>query len=212
MKKPYQYICIEGNLGVGKTSLCHKIAEKDNCELILEQFAENPFLPLFYQNPSRYALTVELFFMTERYKQLQEQASQRNLFTDYLLADYFFEKTSLFANHNLLPEEYRLFKSLFVILKQSAPRPELLLYIERPIEQSLLNIRKRNRTYELNITADYLQKVNNAYQQYLNTDLNFPRIVLNASDKDFLIDENHFNFVHSLLGEKYPNKVIHLSL
>jgi deoxyadenosine/deoxycytidine kinase len=212
MKKSYNYISIEGNLGVGKTSLCHKIAEKDNCELILEQFADNPFLPLFYQNPSRYALTVELFFMTERYKQLQEHASQRNLFKEYLLSDYFFEKTALFANHNLLPEEYRLFQSLFVILRQSAPKPELLLFIDRPIEQSLINIKKRNRSYELSITQDYLSKVNNAYQEYLKSDLNFPRIILNAGDKDFLENESNFSSIHNLLSEKFPNKLININL
>lgn len=200
----HQYICIEGNLGAGKTSLCEKISRESNCELILEQFSDNPFLPLFYENPERFALTVELFFMTERYKQLQAHASQKQLFKDFILSDYIFQKTFLFANHNLSAEEMRLFRNLFNILQQTAPIPDLLVYIDRPIDQLLQNIKKRNRSYELKISADYLLRVQNAYIDFLNTDLPYPRIVIRLEDKDFLDNEINYNTIISIIEESKP--------
>jgi len=118
---PYQYIAIEGNIGAGKTTLCQQLFESYNCRLILEEFADNPFLPFFYENPERYAFPVELFFMTERQKQLQKYLAQQDLFKDFIVADYFFIKTLLFAKNNLNAEEYRLFQRLFNILNATFP-------------------------------------------------------------------------------------------
>ena len=118
---PYQFIAIEGNIGTGKTTLSNLLAEEYGCRLILEQFTDNPFLPLFYDNPERYAFPVELFFMTERHKQLQEELAQTNLFQESIIADYFFIKTLLFAKNNLKEEEYRLFQRLFQVLNSTFP-------------------------------------------------------------------------------------------
>ena len=127
---PYKYICIEGNIGAGKTSFCNLVKSEFNCKLILEQFADNPFLPLFYDYPERYAFTVELFFMTERYKQLQKELSM-DLFYDFTIADYSFIKTLLFARQNLGDEEFRLFQKMFSVLNQSFPTPDLFVYFHR---------------------------------------------------------------------------------
>ena len=115
------YIVIEGNIGAGKTSLSHLPSKQLNARLILEEFSDNPFLPLFYKNPERYAFPVELFFMTERHKQLQELLLEGNLFQQYIVSDYIFSKTLLFAGQNLEAEELRLFRRLFHTL--NAPFP-----------------------------------------------------------------------------------------
>jgi deoxyguanosine kinase len=125
---PYRFIAIEGNIGAGKTTLCEMLSADLNCHLILEQFSDNPFLPLFYNDPERYAFSVELFFMTERHKQLQESLTQPNLFHTVSLADYFFIKTLIFAKNNLTETEYRLFKRLFKVLNATFPKPDLLVF------------------------------------------------------------------------------------
>jgi deoxyadenosine/deoxycytidine kinase len=140
------YIVIEGNIGAGKTSLSHKLAEELNAKLILEQFTDNPFLPMFYKNPDRYAFPVELFFMTERHKQLQEYLVKRDLFQHYTVSDYVFSKTLLFAGQNLEGEELRLFQNLFSTLNAAFPKPDLLVYLHRSVEELQENIRRRNRS------------------------------------------------------------------
>jgi deoxyadenosine/deoxycytidine kinase len=145
------YIVIEGNIGAGKTSLCQKLAMEFDSKLILEQFSDNPFLPLFYSNPDRYAFPVELFFMTERHKQLQEYLLKRDLFQQHTISDYIFSKTLLFAAKNLKGEELRLFQNLFNTLNASFPKPDLLVYLHRSVDDLQKNIRQRNREYELEI-------------------------------------------------------------
>ena len=119
---PYSFIAIEGNIGAGKTTFCELLAKEMNCRLILEQFTDNPFLPLFYEQPDRYAFPVELFFMTERHKQLQEALTNPDIFTPLSIADYFFIKTLLFAKNNLNTEEFRLFQRLFEVLNSTQIR------------------------------------------------------------------------------------------
>jgi len=126
-KIPYNYISIEGNIGTGKTSFCRKMQQYHNCKLVLETFNDNPFLPMFYKDPARYAFTVELFFMTERHKQLQSNLVSQDLFNDFTISDYMFMKTILFARKNLEEEEFRLFQKLFSVLNQSFPSPDLLI-------------------------------------------------------------------------------------
>ncbi|NBU52432.1 MAG: deoxynucleoside kinase, partial [Chitinophagia bacterium] len=122
---PYEFVCIEGNIGSGKTSLVERMSRDYNGRMLLEQFEDNPFLPLFYNNPERYAFTVELFFMTERYKQLQNHISNQDLFSSKIFSDFSFIKTLLFARKNLQDEEYKLFQMLFSVLNKSFPKPDL---------------------------------------------------------------------------------------
>jgi len=136
VKFPYHYICVEGNIGTGKSTFVEMIHKEYNCQLILEKFEDNPFLPYFYEDRDRYAFSVELFFMTERYKQLQRLLLNQGLFHDFTVADYSFVKSVLFAKNNLLEEEYRLFQKMWNVLNNSFPKPDLL----RTLTLSILKI------------------------------------------------------------------------
>lgn len=204
---PYQFIAIEGNIGAGKTTLCHRLAAEFGCTLVLEQFTDNPFLPYFYLQPERYAFPVELFFMTERHKQLQEHFAQPDLFRSFTVADYFFVKTLLFAKNNLAEEEFRLFQQLFKVLNATFPKPDLLLYLHRPVEVLLRQIRKRGRDIERNISAAYLEEIQNAYLEYLKTETESPVVILELGKANFERDDAVFQRIAQLLGEQHPNGV-----
>jgi deoxyadenosine/deoxycytidine kinase len=187
MKKsfPHQFIAIEGNIGAGKTTLCNMLEKDFGAKKILEQFTDNPFLPHFYKNPERYAFQVELFFMTERHKQLQEYLSQRSLFQEFTISDYFFIKTLLFAKNNLIDEEYRLFKRLFDVLNNTFRKPDLLVYLHRPVEDLMKNIENRGREYEKDIKPEYLLSLQNAYFDYFRTVTDIPVLIIDIEGTNF---------------------------
>lgn len=199
----YRFITIEGNIGTGKTTLCQRLAESRGCALVLEQFTDNPFLPYFYEHPERYAFPVELFFMTERHKQLQEHFAQPDLFRGATVADYFFVKTLLFAKNNLNEEEFRLFQRLFAVLNSSFPKPELLLYLHRPVEILLRQIRRRGRSMEKKISADYLAEIQEAYFEYFKTEKETPIVVLDLGEADFLHENAVFEAIAGLIQEPF---------
>ena len=205
------FIAIEGNIGAGKTTLCQKLAAEWDARLILEQFDDNPFLPFFYENKERYAFSVELFFMTERHKQLQESLSQIDIFRSVTISDYFFIKTLLFAKNNLSHEEYRLFQRLFQILNTTFPKPDLLVYLHRPIEALLQNIHARGRAYEKDITPDYLLKIQQAYFNYFKNLAQQPILLIDASNADFDQPETLEN-IKILLQKKYDNGIHRVTL
>lgn len=207
---PHRFIAIEGNIGAGKTTLCHRIQKDFNCRLVLEQFAENPFLPFFYENQERYAFPVELFFMTERHKQLQEQ-TQADLFQELIVADYFFLKTLLFAKNNLNAEEYRLFQRLFHILNTSFPRPDLIVFLHRSVDNLLENIKKRGREYEQEITREYLQGIQETYYDYFRTDNKTPILIIDVERLDFQNNEEDYNLIIEAMKKKYRPGVNYLS-
>jgi len=209
---PYHYICIEGNIGAGKTSFCKQIKEEYNCDLILEQFADNPFLPYFYKEPERYAFTVELFFMTERYKQLQYSFQARNIFTDFVLSDYAFIKNLLFARQNLPEDEYRMFTKMFNVLLQGFPQPELMVYFHRSIDYLMDSIAKRGRNYETHITPEYLQKIQDSYFEYFRNILSYPVLIIDLGNLDFVSNTSHYEAIKSLLTKKYQPGVHRISL
>ena len=179
--------------------------------MILEQFADNPFLPLFYDDPERYAFTVELFFMTERYKQLQKELSM-DLFYDFTIADYSFIKTLLFARQNLGDEEFRLFQKMFSVLNQSFPTPDLFVYFHRSPDILQKNIGKRGRSYEKKISDDYLSGIQNAYFEYFRNILTFPLLIIYLNDIDFMKNRDHYEEVKSYLSRTYLPGVHRLSL
>ena len=199
----YNFIAIEGNIGAGKTTLCHQLADRFGCDLVLEQFTDNPFLPPFYEQPERYAFPVELFFMTERHKQLLEHFSQPDLFRSFTVADYFFVKTLLFAKNNLSEEEFRLFQRLFLILNTTFPKPDLLLYLHRPVEVLLKQIKKRGRDIEQHITLGYLTEIQDAYLDYLKTETETPVLVLELGDADFQGDAAVFETISKILDVQH---------
>jgi deoxyguanosine kinase len=148
----YHFITIEGNIGAGKTTLAHLLARHYNARLILEAFADNPFLPKFYDNPQQFAFPLELFFMAERYKQLKELIQQKDLFQSVTVSDYLFTKCLLFAKVNLPEDEFRLYQRLFDIILQQLVPPDVLIYLHAPVEKLQQNIRKRARPYEQKIS------------------------------------------------------------
>jgi len=203
LRANYNFIAIEGNIGAGKTTLCHQLAERFGCALVLEQFTDNPFLPPFYEQPERYAFPVELFFMTERHKQLLEHFSQPDLFRSFTVADYFFVKTLLFAKNNLSEAEFRLFQRLFSVLNATFPKPDLLLYLHRPVEVLLKQIKGRGRNIEQNISPDYLMEIQDAYFDYLKTETETPVLILELGDVDFQHDTNAFEAIAQIMSAQH---------
>jgi deoxyadenosine/deoxycytidine kinase len=197
------FIVIEGNIGAGKTTLCKMLAEERGYRLLLEQFADNPFLPHFYKNQDRYAFPVELFFMTERHKQLQQELSQRDLFQEGIIADYIFFKTLLFAHNNLNQEEYRLFQRLFNILNASFPKPDLLVYLHRSVDNLMKNIKKRGRSYEQDISPAYLKQIQQAYFDYFRSNTEIPTLIIDVESIDFLNDEAHYRKIIDCISKPY---------
>lgn len=158
---------------------------------------------MFYEAPDQHAFAVELFFMAERYQQLQDHLLKQDLFHKGTLADYFFLKTLLFAGKTLKGDEFRLFKRLFEILNANFPKPELLVYLYRSVPNLLKNIAKRGRPYEAEITADYLQNIQQAYLDYFKLEQGIPILVLDLGDRDFLEDDQIYTEIKSSLGELY---------
>lgn len=206
MKKdiPHRFIAIEGNIGTGKTTFCQKISDDFGAKLILEQFTDNPFLPLFYQNQERYAFPVELFFMTERHKQLQGDLSQQDLFSSTTIADYYFVKTLLFAKNNLKDEEFRLFQRLFNVLNNTFIEPDLLVYLHRPVDELIKNINSRNRAIEKDISEEYLSKIQNAYLEFFKNQTRLPVLILNIEGMNFRDNTTDYQLIIDAISEIYP--------
>ena len=196
----YKYIAIEGNIGSGKTTLATMLSADFNVRLILEEFAENPFLPKFYEAPDRHAFPLELFFMAERYHQLRNLQEQ-DLFQPQIISDYFFIKSKLFAHNNLQNDEMQLFNRLFDIMYASLPKPDLLVYLYADIVRLQKNIKKRGRYFEQNISDAYLQSIQERYLDYLRKQNDFPVIILDVTAVDFISDKLIYERIKgSLLG------------
>ena len=183
------------------------LAKEHNYRLILEQFTDNPFLPLFYENPERYAFQVELFFMTERVKQLQKYYATPNFFQQKTIADYFFLKTLLFADSNLLAEEKQLFQQLFHTLNARFPNPDILVYLHRPIPELKSYIKKRGRSMEATIDPIYLEKVQKAYFDFFKTQPDFPVLVIDMEGIDFVQMPQAYEKINHLLCQEHKPKV-----
>ncbi len=209
---PYHFIAIEGNIGAGKTTLCQQLEQEYGCALILEQFTDNPFLPPFYEQPDRYAFPVELFFMTERHKQLLEHFAQPDLFRSFTVADYFFVKTLLFAKNNLSEEEFRLFQRLFSVLNATFPKPDLLIYLHRPVEVLIRYIKKRGRNFEQQISPAYLTAIQDAYIDYLKTETETPVVILELGEIDFQHDPVAFRSISQVLARQHAPGIQFLKL
>ncbi len=198
----YHLITIEGNIGAGKTTLSHLLAKHYNARLIVEEFADNPFLPKFYENPKQYAFPVELFFMAERYKQLKELIHTKDLFQRVTVTDYLFTKCLLFAKVTLPEEEYRLYQKLFEIINQQITQPDILIYLHAPVKKLQENIRKRNRSYEQSIPDEYLQNLQDTYLQYIKQH-NLKTLMIDASNADFLGNPAHLDVIINALNQDY---------
>jgi deoxyguanosine kinase len=188
------------------------LKDEYNCRLILEEFADNPFLPLFYKDPERFAFTVELFFMTERHEQMERSLLNQDLFREFTVADYTFIKTLLFASKNLPNEKFRLFQKMFNVLNQSLPKPELLVYFHRNVDILMHHISKRGRDYEKHITAEYLTQIQNSYFEYFRNILSYPILIIDLNTIDFVENQSHYEHVKYLISKPYQPGVHRISL
>ncbi len=207
----YHFITIEGNIGAGKTTLARLLSKKLDARLILEEFAENPFLPKFYENPGQYAFPLELFFMAERYKQLKDLLHTRDMFQSVTISDYLFTKCLLFARVNLPEEEFRLYQKLFDIIHAQMIQPDLLIYLHAPVIKLQQNIKKRNRHYEQNISDDYLFNIQQTYTHYIKQH-NIKTLFIDASNANFLDNPKHLEIVLEALEKDYEQGQYYLTL
>ena len=207
----YKYIAIEGNIGAGKTTLAHMLSKKLNARLVLEEFADNPFLEKFYENPSQYAFPVELFFMAERFKQLKDFVNQQDLFHSITVSDYLFSKCLLFAKVNLPDDEFKLYQKLFEIMHPQIIQPDILIYLHASVTKLQENIKKRNRSYELNIKNDYLFNIQETYTQYIKQH-HIKTLFIDASNADFLGNEKHLEILIEALNNDYTEGQHFISL
>jgi deoxyguanosine kinase len=191
----FNYIAIEGNIGAGKTTLASKLAEDCNAKLILERFADNPFLPKFYKDQSRYAFPLEMSFLADRYQQLSDDLAQFDLFKDFVVADYHIFKSLIFAKVTLQEDEFRLYKTMFDIIHKEMPKPDLYVYLYQNTDRLLVNIKKRGRSYEQDIPADYLEKINHGYLDYIKTQTDLNVLIIDVSGLDFVKKQEDYVFL-----------------
>jgi deoxyadenosine/deoxycytidine kinase len=203
----YKHIAIEGNIGSGKTTLATMLASDFKAKLNLEDFTKNPFLPKFYESSNKHAFPLELFFMAERYHQLKSFKEQ-DLFHTHLVSDYFFVKSKLFAQNNLQHDEMRLFNRLFDIMFSSLSKPDFVVYLYADIQRLQLNIKKRGRSFEQNISDNYLQNIQYKYLDYLRKQDDFPVLILNVSDVDFVSEKSIYQNIKKYVSGSY-NKGAH---
>lgn len=185
-KKGMQFLVIEGNIGAGKSTLSEMIAEEYNAKLVLEQFADNPFLPKFYKDQDRYSFPLELSFLADRYKQIKNEVLNLDLFHPFMVADYYFAKTAIFAQNTLKDDEYHLFRTIFDIVFESIPKPDLYVYLHAHTNKLLDNIKSRGREYEQNIDPAYLEKIEEGYFHFFKQVNSFPVLIVDINNIDFV--------------------------
>ena len=207
----YNFIVIEGNIGAGKTTLATRIARQYNAKLILEQFADNPFLPKFYENPSKYAFPLELSFLAERYQQLKDELSKQDLFKSFTISDYLFNKSLIFAKATLQQDEFALFSKLFDIINSMLPKPDLLVYLYLGIDRLKDNINLRGREYEQNIDKEYLEKIQMGYSDFIKQQSDMRILIIDINDADFINDKESYKSIIEAINRDYKvgvNRVI----
>jgi len=182
----YNYIALEGNIGAGKTSLAIKMANDFNAKVVLERFADNPFLPKFYEEPERYAFTLEMSFLADRYQQISDDLSQLDLFKDFIISDYDVFKSLIFSKITLPEDEFRLYRKLFYQVYKDIAKPDLYVYLYQNTERLQANIKKRGRDYEQNIQNDYLEKINSGYLEFLKSHTEINVKIIDISEMDFV--------------------------
>ena len=191
----FNYIAIEGNIGAGKTTLTNKIAADLNAKTVLERFADNPFLPKFYEDQNRYAFPLEMSFLADRYQQISDDLAQFDLFRDFIIADYHIFKSLIFAKVTLTDDEYRLYRKLFEIIYREMPKPDLYVYLYQSTECLLQNIKTRGRSYEQEIPAEYLDKINSGYLEYIKSQTDLYVLIIDVSDRDFVKNQQDYIYI-----------------
>jgi len=200
---PYNFITVDGNTGAGKTTLASMLAKDCNAKLILEEFVENPFLPKFYAEPERYALSTELYFLIDRVEQLNERLSQQDIFASPHIADYVFQKSLLYAKANLKGDEYLLFERIFHKVLSNLPEPELLIYVHSKPDRLVKNIQKRGRDFEQVVQKSYLSRVEEIYFEYFEQNKHLRILVLEADDIDFVSNEVDYKKITAIVTQTF---------
>lgn len=198
----HSYVVIEGNIGAGKTSLVDLLSKKYGGRQVLEGFADNPFLPKFYEDPERYAFAVEMSFLSDRYHQLNKELRQQSLFNSITFSDYSLSKSLIFARSNLEKDEFDLFQKMYSVMMSNLPKPDLLVYLHRDVSELQKNILKRGREYEANISDDYLRRIQDSYFQYLKQQ-DLKMLVIDLNELDFLSDKDVFNNICHLIDNQH---------
>jgi len=197
MKHLY-YIAIEGVIGAGKTSFARMLAERMSARLVLEKFEENPFLEDFYIDPERYAFQTQLYFLLSRYRQ-QMDLKQVDLFSNLLVCDYMFDKDKLFAHLNLNEKEFILYNLIAQLLEKEIPKPDLVVFLQASTDRLMQNIKQRGRSYERDISREYIESLNQIYNEHFYRYKDSPLLIINTNDIDFVHNENDLNELLSLL-------------
>jgi 2-amino-4-hydroxy-6-hydroxymethyldihydropteridine diphosphokinase len=191
----YNYIAIEGNIGSGKTSLSNRIGDDFNAKLVLERFADNPFLPKFYADEERYAFPLEMSFLADRYHQLTDDLAQFDLFKNFIVSDYFIFKSLIFAQITLPKEEYRLYRKMFDIMYKEISKPDVYVFLYQNTDRLIDNIKKRGRDYEQNIKPDYLEKIHKGYLSFIKSRDELNTLIIDVSELDFVNNENDYRII-----------------
>ncbi|WP_348710151.1 2-amino-4-hydroxy-6-hydroxymethyldihydropteridine diphosphokinase [Tenacibaculum sp. 190524A05c] len=182
----YNYIAIEGNIGAGKTTLANMMSDEFNAKIVLERFADNPFLPKFYKDEERYAFPLEMSFLADRYQQLSDDLAQFDLFKNFIVSDYYIFKSLIFAQVTLHNDEYKLYRKMFDLMYKEIVKPDLYVYLYQNTERLLKNIQKRGREYEQDIEAAYLEKIHDGYTNFIKTQQDLNILVIDVSELDFV--------------------------
>jgi deoxyguanosine kinase len=199
LAEKFNYIAIEGNIGSGKTTLATMIAEDFNAKIILERFADNPFLPKFYEDNDRYAFPLEMSFLADRYSQLSDDLAQFDLFKNFIVSDYYIFKSLIFAQVTLQKDEFYLYRKMFDIMYKEISKPDLYIYLYQDTPQLIKNIKKRGREYEQNIAPDYLDKIHQGYSSFIKTEENLKTLIIDVSNKDFLNNPDEYKEIIALI-------------
>ncbi len=201
---PYNFIAIEGTIGAGKTSLASKIAADFNGRLILEQFEDNAFLPKFYKDQEKYAFPLEMSFMASRFQQLKDQLGTQDLFKSFTISDYYMVKSLIFARKTLPVDELNLFTRFFNFISQNLPKPDLLVYLFLPVDKLQENIRKRGRSYELDIKDEYLDKIQQGYFEFFKQQSDMRILLLDTNSIDFIEKPEDYQKILDIISKPYP--------
>ena len=201
ISEKYNYLAIEGNIGAGKTTLTKMMANDYNAKIVLERFADNPFLPKFYDDNDRFAFPLEMSFLADRYQQLSDDLAQFDLFKNFIVSDYYIFKSLIFAQVTLNEQEYQLYRRVFDIMYKEITKPDLYIYLYQNTDRLLENIKKRGRSYEQNIEATYLEKIHQGYSTFIKTEERLNTLVIDVSDKDFVNNPEDYKEIIRLIKQ-----------
>ena len=201
-----RYIAIEGVIGAGKTTLAKMLSTRLNAKLVLERFEENPFLPKFYEDPEHYAFQTQIFFLLSRYKQ-QQELFQGDLFHNFLVSDYIFDKDKIFDYLTLQDDELKLYDSLIGTIEKNIPTPDLVVYLQSSVDRLMSNIKMRGRTYEENMSDEYIKDLNEAYNYFFFRYKSAPLLIINSTEIDFVNNPEDFEDLMTQIVRKDKSPV-----